>query len=327
MHLLVTGGAGFIGSNFVRMMLQKHEDIQITNLDKLTYCGNLENLRDIEKDPRYSFVKGDIADQKLVAGTMKDVDQVIHFAFESHVDRYLQDASAFLQTDVVGTFVLLEEARKNDVKKFINVGTDESYGHILNGSFKETDALNPRNPYSAAKAAADRLSYAFSETYGLNVSITRGSNNYGPYQFPEKVIPLFITNLLQQKKVPLYGEGKNVREWLYVLDHCEAIDLVRKKGKKGEAYNVGSGKEIINKELTMQILKLFGKGEEMIEFVPDRLGHDLRYAINSEKISELGWKPKHEFETALKQTIEWYKQNEHWWKPLIEKAKFKRVTA
>lgn len=326
MQLLVTGGAGFIGSNFIKTMLNKYQDIQITNLDKLTYCGNLENLKEVEQNKNYKFVKGDIADQKLVEGIMKDVDEVINFAAHTHVDRSLTNALEFLQTDVVGTFVLLEEARKNNVKKFVQISTDECYGHILEGSFKETNVLNPRNPYSAAKASADRLSYAFSETYGLDVSITRASNNFGPNQFPEKVIPLFATNLIQGKKVPLYGEGKNIRDWLYVLDNCEAIDLVRRKGKKGEAYNVGGVKEITNKQLTMNILKLFGKGNEMIEFVPDRLGHDLRYSLNCEKIMELGWQPKHEFEKALHETIEWYKQNEKWWKPLIEKAKFKRVT-
>ncbi|MDO8538451.1 MAG: dTDP-glucose 4,6-dehydratase [archaeon] len=327
MRLLVTGGAGFIGSNFIRSMLNKYQDIQITNLDKLTYCGNLENLKDVEKNKNYKFVKGDIADKELVAKLMKETDEVVHFAAETHVDRSLHNAEEFLQTDVVGTFVLLEEARKNNVKKFVQISTDEVYGHILEGEFSEESVLNPRNPYSAAKAAADRLAYAFSETYGLNVSITRASNNFGAYQFPEKVIPLFATNLIQGKKVPLYGEGKNIRDWLYVLDNCEAVDLVRRKGAKGEAYNVGGIKEITNKELTMHILKLFEKGNEMIEFVPDRLGHDLRYSLNCEKIKELGWKPKHEFDSALKQTIDWYKSNEHWWKPLIEKAKFKRVTA
>lgn len=319
MKLLVTGGCGFIGSNFVRYYLQKHPEHEIVNLDKLSYAGRKESLKDVEGNNNYSFVKGDIADRETVKKVITGCDAVVNFAAESHVDRSIQDATQFIKTDVLGAFVLLEEARKEDVNKVCQISTDEVYGHILEGSFKETDVLMPRNPYSASKAGADRLAYSFFATYGMHVIVTRSSNNFGPYQFPEKVIPLFVTNLLQGKNVPLYGDGKNVRDWLFVLDNCEAIDACLQKGKAGEVYNIGGGNEIENIELTRAILRELGKGEEMIDWVKDRLGHDRRYSLDCTKIKkELGWQPRHDFKKALKETIQWYKNNEWWWKPLLK---------
>ena len=325
MKLLVTGGAGFIGSNFIRYYLKNHPSHEIVNLDKLTYAGRKENLKQIEKNENYSFIKGDICNREIVKKAMQGCDAVINFAAESHVDRSILDATQFIKTDVLGAFTLLDEARVQNVNVFCQVSSDEVYGHILDGSFKETDALMPRNPYSASKAAADRLAYSFFATYGMDVVITRSSNNFGPHQFPEKVIPLFVTNLLQGKKVPLYGDGKNVRDWLYVIDNCEAIDLCLQKGVAGEAYNIGGGNEIENIELTRMILKALGKGEEMIEWVKDRPGHDRRYSLDCTKIKkELGWQPKHDFKKALLETIEWYKNNEWWWKPLLKEAQVAR---
>lgn len=320
MKILVTGGCGFIGSHYIKHHLATHPKDEIVNLDKLTYAGRLENLKEIEKNPRYRFVKGDICDPKTVEKAMKDCEAVVHFAAESHVDRSIDSASPFIETNVKGTLLLLEAARKQDMSRVIHISTDEVYGQIMEGSFTEESLLMPRNPYSASKAGADRLAYSFFATYGLPVSITRSSNNYGSHQFPEKVIPLFVTNLIRGKKVPVYGTGKNVRDWLYVKDNCEGIETVLKKGKNGEAYNIGGGNEKDNLELTRMILAECGAGEEMIQFVEDRKGHDWRYALDYSKISEeLGWKPATPFEKGLKETVQWYRQNEWWWKPLVRK--------
>ncbi len=319
MKLLVTGGCGFIGSNFVRNHLQNFPKDSIVNLDKLTYAGRKESLTDIEGNENYEFVQGDICNIEDVARAMGGCEAVVNFAAESHVDRSIDDADAFVRTNFFGVKVLCEQARKQGVKKFIQISTDEVYGQIENGSFKETDILKPRNPYSAAKAAGELLAMSYFTTHGLPIIVTRSSNNYGPFQFPEKVVPLFITNLITGKKVPLYGEGKNVRDWLFVLDNCDGIDSVLQSGKVGEIYNIGGGEELQNIELTKKILAELGKGEEMIEKVKDRLGHDLRYSLDCTKIEEeLGWKPKMDFEKGLHETVKWYKNNEQWWKPLIK---------
>ncbi|MDD5148462.1 MAG: dTDP-glucose 4,6-dehydratase [Candidatus ainarchaeum sp.] len=316
--ILVTGCCGFIGSNFVRLFMKKNPSIKVRNLDKLTYAGRLENLPDLEKNPDYEFVKGDICDSAIVEKAMDGCDAVINFAAETHVDRSIQDADAFAKTNFFGVKVLCEQAKKQGIEKFVQISTDEVYGQIKSGSFKETDRLNPRNPYSAAKAGGELLAMSYFTTYGLPVVVTRSSNNYGPYQFPEKVMPLFITNLMLGKKVPLYGEGKQIRDWLFVEDNCEAIELCLKKGKAGEIYNIGGEHELQNIDLTKKILKEMNCGEEMIQKVPDRLGHDFRYSLDCDKIKKgLGWKAKTSFETGLKKTADWYKQNEKWWKPLV----------
>lgn len=315
-QILITGGAGFIGSNFVKHMLKRYADYRIVNLDKLTYCGNLENLKDIRETKNYKFVKGDIADRKLVNRLVKKCDTVINFAAETHVDRSIKDASSFVKTNVFGTHTLLEAAKDNGVNRFIQISTDEVYGSILEGSFKEEDPLRPNSPYSATKAGADLLARSYYITYKLSVIITRSSNNFGPYQYPEKIIPLFITNALEGKQVPLYADGMNVRDWLFVTDNCEAIDLVMHKGRAGEAYNIGAGSEITNLELTRLILDLLGKDESLIKFVKDRPGHDRRYALDITKMKELGWRPRHDFRSAIALTIEWYKNNRAWWKRL-----------
>jgi len=314
MKLLITGGCGFIGSNFIRYILRKYRSYKIVNLDKLTYCGCKENLKDVEKDRRYRFVKGDICDERMVNKLMRDCDAILNFAAESHVDRSIDDASDFIRTNVRGTQVLLEAVRKNKVKRFIQVSTDEVYGSIKRGSFSEKDLLHPNSPYAASKAGGDHLALAYYTTFRLPVIITRSSNNFGPYQFPEKVIPLFITNLLEGKKIPLYGDGLNVRDWLYVLDNCRAIDQVLHKGKIGEIYNIGGGYEIPNIKLTRVMLKLLDKSDRMIKYVPDRPGHDRRYSLDSTKIRRLGWRPGMDFNAAIKETIEWYKDNKAWWK-------------
>jgi len=316
--LLVTGGAGFIGSNFIRHILNKYRDYKIVNLDKLTYCGNLENLKDVSRNKNYKFVKGDIADSKVVNKLVKDCDVIINFAAESHVDRSIIDPDSFVRTNVFGTHTLLEAARKYGAESVIQISTDEVYGSILKGAFKEEDPLKPNSPYSATKASADLLARSYFVTYKLPVIITRSSNNFGPYQYPEKVIPLFITNLLNNKKVPLYADGMNVRDWLFVIDNCEAIDLVMHKGKPGEVYNIGGWSEITNLELTHTLLDILGKDNSFIEFVKDRPGHDKRYALDITKIKTLGWQPRHDFKSALKLTVEWYKKNEAWWKRLIK---------
>ncbi len=311
--MLITGGAGFIGSNFTRLILNKYPDYKVINLDKLTYSGNLKNLRDVENSRNYSFIKGDVCDEKIVNILMKDVDIVVHFAAETHVDRSIADASYFIKTDVLGTFNLLDSARKNNVKKFIQISTDEVYGSTEKGSFSEEDELKPSNPYSASKAGADRLAYSYFVTHKLPVIITRSSNNFGSYQHPEKLIPLFITNALEDKKLPLYGDGLNMRDWIYVMDNCEAIDFVMNSGKDGEVYNIGAGNERTNLEITKAILKELGKNESLIEFVKDRQGHDRRYSLNCSKINNLGWSPRFSFNDAIKQTVKWYKENKSWW--------------
>ena len=316
MKILVTGGCGFIGSNFIRHMLKKYPAYKIVNLDKLTYCGNPDNLRDIESDKRYSFIKGDICDKKTVDKAMKDCGFVVNFAAESHVDRSIEDASDFICSNIQGVYALLEAAKKHNIKRFIQISSDEVYGSIRKGSFKENSLLHPNSPYSAAKAGGDHIALAYYTTFKLPVIVTRSSNNFGPYQYPEKVIPLFITNLLENKKVPLYGDGMNVRDWLYVIDNCGAIDLVLHKGKIGEIYNIGGSFEIPNIELTNIILKNLGKTDKMINYVPDRLGHDRRYSLDSTKIKKLGWQPSKDFNAAIKETINWYKANTTWWQRL-----------
>lgn len=313
MKLLVTGGAGFIGSNFIIHLLGKYPRLKITNLDKLTYAGNLDNLKDIVKNKNYRFVKGDICDTKIVNKLVKESDALVHFAAETHVDRSIKNAGSFVRTNVLGTYTLLEAAVKYRVKKFVHISTDEVYGSRLTGHFKEGDPLNPSSPYSASKASSDLLARSYYVTYKLPVVITRSSNNFGPRQYPEKVIPLFITNLLDGKKVPLYSKGLNVRDWIYVEDNCRAIDEVLQKGVAGEIYNIGAGNDVKNIDLTQKILKKMNQSESMIQEVQDRLGHDFRYAIDCRKIYRLGFKPKMNFDKALSETIDWYRKNRSWW--------------
>jgi len=315
--VLVTGGAGFIGSNFVRYVLKNHPDYEITVLDALTYAGRKENLEDVWD--KITFVHGDIRKKEDVEKTIKDCDLLVNFAAETHVDRSILEAGSFILTDVFGTYNLLEASRKFDVKKFVHISTDEVYGHILEGSFKEEDKLNPRNPYAASKAGADLLCKAYFETYGLPVVITRSTNNYGPYQHPEKFIAKTIIYALLNRKIPIYGSGNQVRDWLFVEDNCEAIELVLEKSKIGEIYNIAGKQELKNIEVVKMILKLMNKPESLIEFVKDRPGHDLRYSLDISKIEKVGWKPKTRFEDGIKKTIEWYVKNEWWWKPIIEK--------
>lgn len=313
---LVTGGAGFIGSNYIRFMLNKYKDVKIVNLDKLTYAGNLDNLKDVENNPRYKFVKGDICDEILINKIMPEVDVVVNFAAESHVDRSIGAPDEFIRTDIFGVFVLLEAARRNTIERFLQISTDEVYGSVETGSFKETDPLMPSSPYSASKTGADRLAYSYFVTYDLPVQITRCSNNFGPYHYPEKLIPLFITNALDNKALPIYGDGKNVRDWIYVEDHCEALDVVCEYGNIGEVYNIGGGNEKPNLEITEYILKKLEKPKSLMTFVPDRLGHDRRYSLDCAKIRQLGWTPRHNFEDALDKTIQWYIENRWWWEKL-----------
>jgi dTDP-glucose 4,6-dehydratase len=323
MRLLVTGGCGFIGSNFIRLVLDEHPEDEVLNLDKLTYAGNPENLRDLEGDPRYGFRKGDICNgEDLREPFAWGPEVVVNFAAETHVDRSITSPEAFVHTDVLGTYRLLEEARERGIR-FVQISTDEVYGSIESGSFSEESPLRPNSPYAASKAGADLLVRAYVRTYGLDAVIVRSSNNYGPYQYPEKAIPLFVTNLLEGRKVPLYGEGKNVRDWLYVKDNCRAIDMVLRSGISGEAYNVGGGQERTNLELTRAILEIMGAGEESVQFVPDRPGHDLRYSVDSSKVRGLGWNPRHDFATGLRETVEWYRINADWWQPL-KSGEFRR---
>jgi dTDP-glucose 4,6-dehydratase len=319
MKLLVTGGAGFIGSNFVRMALtDKFPDFnveQLIVLDLLTYAGDEENLKSVASDKRYKFVKGDIRDLELAKKLMQEADQLVHFAAESHVDRSIEGGSEFVSTNVMGTQVLLDAARLTNIKRFVHVSTDEVYGSISEGSWPEDHPLLPNSPYSASKAGSDLLVRAYNRTHELDTVITRCSNNYGQYQFPEKVMPLFITNIIEGKKVPLYGNGLNVRDWLHVDDHCRGIALALTKGRAGEVYNIGGGTELTNVELTHKILKAMGVGEEFIQPVEDRKGHDLRYSVDISKINnELGYSPQVNFEEGLQQTINWYKNNDAWWK-------------
>jgi dTDP-glucose 4,6-dehydratase len=318
--VLVTGGAGFIGSNFVRFLLDRYPDVRIVNLDALTYAGNLDNLRDLGCDARHEFIRGDIRDKDLVRDIFSHVQGVFHFAAETHVDRSILDAGEFVQTDVFGTFVLLEALRRSpQVEFFVHVSTDEVYGSRDEGFFKETDALHPSSPYAASKAGADRLAYAYHVTYGAPVLIVRPSNNYGPFQYPEKFIPLFVTNALEGKPLPLYGKGTNVRDWLHVEDNCGAIELVARRGAIGEAYNIGANDERRNIDIARRIVRILGKGRDLITPVPDRLGHDRRYALNCRKLRALGWKPLATFETGLARTVAWYVENEGWWRSIKER--------
>ncbi len=317
--VLVTGGAGFIGSNFVRHAIATHPDWHVTTLDKLTYAGRLENLEGIIDHPRHAFVKGDIADRDLAAPLVKASEIVVHFAAETHVDRSLMSAGEFITTDVFGTFVLLEAARSaSRLRRFVQISTDEVYGSVAEGSSRETDELRPRNPYSASKAAADRLAYSYWATYDVPVVITRASNNYGPYHFPEKIIPLFITNAIDNIPVPLYGDGLQERDWLHVSDHCRAIDLLIAQGRAGEVYNVGGGNHVRNIDLTKRILALTGRNDGLIQPVTDRQGHDRRYSLDTSKLEQLGWRPQMPFDTGLRETVAWYRANERWWRPIKE---------
>ena len=319
--ILVTGGAGFIGSNFINYILNSRNDVSIVNLDKLTYAGNLKNLSGVENNPNYTFIKGDIVNDELVKFIFQryQITHVINFAAESHVDRSILGSEVFFRTNVLGTNVLLETAKYFGVEKFIQISTDEVYGSLgPEGQFEETTPLQPNSPYAASKAAADLMALAFHHTYGVPVVITRCSNNYGQYQFPEKLIPLMIINALNNKKLPVYGDGLNVRDWIYVIDHNKAVELVLEKGQLGEVYNIGANTEKPNIQIVKLILSQLGKSEELIEYVKDRLGHDRRYAINSKKIKEnLGWQPEYSFEDAIKNTIDWYMGNEKWWKEII----------
>jgi dTDP-glucose 4,6-dehydratase len=318
-NVLVTGGAGFIGSNFVRYALTTHPDWHVTTLDKLTYAGRRENLHDVMDDPRHTFVHGDIADAPASGPLVEQSDIVVHFAAETHVDRSIMSAGDFIRTDVEGTFVLLEAARRaTHLRRFIQISTDEVYGSVPTGASRETDELKPRNPYAASKAGADRLAYSYWATYEVPVIITRASNNYGPYQFPEKVIPLFVTNLLENIPVPLYGDGRNVRDWLHVDDHCRGIDLLIEKGTNGEVYNIGGGNEVMNVDLTHRILAALEKPTSLIKPVADRPGHDRRYCLDTTKLRAMGWSPRERFEDGLLRTVEWYRRNEWWWRPIKE---------
>jgi dTDP-glucose 4,6-dehydratase len=320
--ILVTGGAGFIGSNFVHYVLSAHTDIKVVNFDSLTYAGNLGNLTGIAGDPRYVFVKGDICDPVVVSRVMKEhaVDAVVHFAAESHVDRSITGAAVFVTTNVFGTQVLLEAARARGVDRFVHVSTDEVYGSLgATGKFTEQTSLHPNSPYAASKASSDLLALAYQHTFGLPVLVTRCSNNYGPYQFPEKLIPLMIANIMSDKELPVYGQGLNVRDWLYVGDHCSAIDAVLQNGRVGEVYNIGGENEWKNIDIVHLLLKLLGKPESLIRYVKDRPGHDLRYAIDATKIrTELGWAPSITFDRGIAKTVEWYLANESWWRSIID---------
>jgi dTDP-glucose 4,6-dehydratase len=317
--VLVTGGAGFIGSNFVRYALAAHPDWRVTTLDKLTYAGRLENLHDVMDHPRHGFVRADVCDAAAVTPLVQRSQIVVHFAAETHVDRSIQAAGDFIRTDVIGTFTLLEAARgAGGLRRFVQISTDEVYGSVPEGASRETDELRPRNPYSASKAGADRLAYSYFATYGLPVVVTRASNNYGPYQFPEKVIPLFISNAIDGIPVPLYGDGANVRDWLHVLDHCRGVDTVIERGVVGEVYTIGGGNEVRNVDLTHRILELLERPASLIRPVADRPGHDRRYSLDTAKLRGLGWAPQADFAVGLAETVAWYRANEWWWRPIKE---------
>jgi len=323
MRIVVTGGAGFIGSNFVRHLLRAHEDVEVVNLYKLTYAGNLENLRDVESDPRYTFVRGDICDAGVVRSALAGADAVVNFAAETHVDRSISDPQDFIRTDVLGTHTLLEAVRELGVGRYLQVSTDEVYGSIERGSFREDSVLAPSSPYSASKAGADLLVLAYHGTFATPVLITRSSNNYGPYQYPEKIVPLFVTNALDDEPLPVYGDGRNVRDWLYVEDNCAAIDLVLHKGEPGHVYNVGGGNEVENLDLTRRILDLLGKDHSLVRYVPDRPGHDRRYSVDCAKLQALGWAPRTPFADGLATTVAWYRDHRTWWEP-IKSGEFRR---
>jgi dTDP-glucose 4,6-dehydratase len=316
MKLLVTGGSGFIGSNFVRYVLKTHPEDSVINLDKLTYAGNPANLADLDGNPRYRFVKADICDAATVRDAMAGVDAVVNFAAESHVDRSILDPDAFLRTGVQGVYVLLEAVRELKIPRLLHISTDEVYGSIAEGSAAEDAPLRPTSPYSSAKASGDLLALAYFHTHKTPVLITRSSNNFGPYQYPEKVIPLFVTNALDGEPLPLYGDGKNVRDWLYVVDNCEGLDVVLRRGHEGEVYNIGGGHEVENIALTQDILRLTGKPPTLIRPVKDRPGHDRRYSVDCRKARSLGWQPRHAFADALAETVAWYRDNVAWWRPL-----------
>ncbi|MEP6800709.1 MAG: dTDP-glucose 4,6-dehydratase, partial [Acidobacteriota bacterium] len=320
MKVLVTGGSGFIGSNFIRQILESRGDgVQVVNLDKLTYAANPASLADIERRPNYQFIHGDITDAETVRAAMDGCTDVVNFAAETHVDRSLLGDASFIETDVRGVFVLLEEARRREVRRFVQISTDEVYGSIAEGSFTEESALNPRNPYSASKAGGDRLAYSYWASYGVPVVITRASNNYGPYQYPEKLIPLFVTNAIDDQPLPLYGDGRNVRDWLYVRDHAAAIDFLLDAGEPGEVYNVAGGNEAENIEITRQVLRELKKPESLIRFVNDRPGHDRRYSLDASKLARLGFSSRTPFERGLSETVSWYRDREDWWRPVKEK--------
>jgi len=318
MRIIVAGGLGFIGTNFIRHLFSEEADVKIVNIDKMGVGSNPKNLEDLKKQANYSFVEGDISDPSVINNLIQEADAIVNFAAETHVDRSIKNPQIFIQSNILGVFNILESIRKHNRSiNFVQVSTDEVYGEIEEGSFHEFDRLNPSNPYSASKAAADMLCLAYHRTYGLDVKITRCTNNFGPYQFPEKLIPKTIIRALRNLQVPIYGTGANIRDWIYVLDHCEAIRLVLEKGRAGEIYNVSSGNEVSNLEVVKEILQHLGKNEDLISFVEDRPGHDRRYSLDSSKIrSELGWRPKYDFSSALKKTIEWYLENESWWRPL-----------
>jgi dTDP-glucose 4,6-dehydratase len=328
-EVLVTGGAGFIGSNFVRWAHDTHPDWRITTLDKLTYAGRLENLAEVMPSVRHRFVRGDITDPAVAGPLVRTADIVVHFAAETHVDRSILAAGDFIRTDVFGTFVLLEAAREAPrLRRFIQISTDEVYGSVPSGSSVETDELRPRNPYSASKAGADRLAYSYWATYGVPVIVTRASNNYGPNQFPEKVIPLFITNAIDERPLPLYGDGRHVRDWLHVEDHCRALDLLIANGEPGAVYNIGGGNEVANIDLTHRILELLGRPATLIAPVADRPGHDRRYALDTTKLRGLGWQPTVAFDTGLAATVSWYRDHENWWRPIKDDdPRFARITS
>ncbi|MDD1756747.1 MAG: dTDP-glucose 4,6-dehydratase [Methanomassiliicoccales archaeon] len=314
--ILVTGGMGFIGSNFIRFMLKRHKDMTIVNLDKLTYAGNPANLADVKQ--RHRFIHGDVCDPVAVDSAMEGCEAVVHFAAETHVDRSIIEAGDFVRTDVYGTFVILEAARRRKLKRFVQISTDEVYGEAEEHPCLETDNLMPKSPYAASKAGADRLAWSYFATYGLPVTITRCSNNYGPYQYPEKLIPLFVTNALEGKKLPIYGTGKNTRDWIFVEDHCSAIDaILQAEGVEGEVFNISSGNELSVLQITDRILKRLDRSKDLLSFVPDRPGHVRRHAVDSRKLRKaLGWRPEHSVDEAMKSTIDWYMRNEAWWKPL-----------
>jgi len=318
MKLLITGGAGFIGSNFILSMMNSHPEVEIINLDVLTYAGNINNLKSVDKNPRYTFIRGDICDPNKVNAILDKhrVDTIVHFAAESHVDRSITMASEFVRTNLLGTQNLLECARHHQIEKFIHISTDEVYGSTITGSFTENNILSPSSPYSASKAGSDLLALSYFTTYKLPVIITRCTNNFGPWQHPEKLIPLFVTNLLEGRKVPVYGTGQNVRDWIHVSDHCQAVEFLLKKGNFGEIYNIGGGNEMTNIEITEKILTLLKKDESLIEYVTDRPGHDYRYSLDCSKLRMMGWSPRYSFEEGLKDTVEWYIRNEWWWRPL-----------
>ena len=325
--ILVTGGAGFIGSNFCRLMLEKYPECRITVLDALTYAGNLDNLTDMKDNPRFRFVHGDIRNKGDVDPLVEESNAIVNFAAETHVDRSIDDPGSFVLTDVYGVFTLLEACRRHGIEKFVHISTDEVYGSIEEGSFKEDDRLEPNSPYSASKAGGELLARSYFVTYGLPIIVTRGSNNFGPYQYPEKLIPLFITNAMDDKPLPVYGDGRQVRDWIYVLDHCEGIDFAFHKGEPGTAYNLGGGNERTNLEITGLILKSLGKPESLIAYVTDRPGHDKRYSLDCRLMRSLGWEPQYDFEDALKRTVDWYVSNEPWWRKIKEhQVEYKEFT-